>query len=100
MTAFQRLDLRGLQVDEMDLDAVVEHIREGGIVIYPTETVYGIGCLLRPEPLAVVQRFKSRGPRSPFLVLVPDAESVRGLVWTPAASEMLPSQPCPPALSS
>jgi len=88
MTEFRRLDLRGLQIDEMDLEPAIEHVREGGVLIYPTETVYGIGCLLRPEPLALLQRFKSRGPRTPFLVLVPDTESVRGLVWTPAASEM------------
>jgi len=88
MTDFRRVDLRGLQADEMDLAPVIEHVRGGGVVIYPTETVYGMGCLLQPEPLATLQKFKSRGPRSPFLVLVPDTESVRGLVWTPAAAEM------------
>lgn len=27
-----------------DIDRVVEILRQGGIVIYPTDTVYGIGC--------------------------------------------------------
>lgn len=27
-----------------DLDRVVDILREGGVIIYPTDTVYGIGC--------------------------------------------------------
>jgi len=30
--------------EERKIDQVVECLREGGIVIYPTDTVYGIGC--------------------------------------------------------
>jgi tRNA threonylcarbamoyl adenosine modification protein (Sua5/YciO/YrdC/YwlC family) len=26
------------------INQVVEHLREGGIIIYPTDTVYGLGC--------------------------------------------------------
>lgn len=88
MTDLRRVDLRGLQVDEMELTPVLEHVDGGGVIVYPTETVYGIGCLLRPEPLGTLGRFKSRGPRSPFLVLVSGPESARGLVWTAAALEM------------
>jgi tRNA threonylcarbamoyl adenosine modification protein (Sua5/YciO/YrdC/YwlC family) len=88
MTGFRQVDLRGLRVDEMDLAPVVDHLNGGGLIVYPTETVYGIGCLLRPEPLAILRRFKSRGPGSPFLVLVPGPEDTRGLVWTAGAREM------------
>ena len=26
------------------IDTVVEHLRNGGIIIYPTDTIYGLGC--------------------------------------------------------
>lgn len=84
----QRLDLRGREPWEVDLEPVTRHLGEGGVVVYPTETVYGFGCLLRPDALATLQRFKSRGPASPFLLLVEGREGVPGLVWTAGAGEM------------
>ncbi len=30
--------------DEKKIDQIVETLRKGGIIIYPTDTVYGIGC--------------------------------------------------------
>lgn len=84
----RRIDLRNRPAPDIDIVPFVEHLRAGGLLVYPTETVYGIGCVLDPEPLARLQRFKSRGPSSPFLLLVPGRESVPGLVWSAGASEM------------
>ncbi len=33
-----------LEVNEANIKFASEIIRDGGVVIYPTETVYGIGC--------------------------------------------------------
>ena len=30
--------------DREDLDRAVEVLRNGGIILYPTDTVWGIGC--------------------------------------------------------
>lgn len=59
---------------------VAAHLAGGGIVIYPTETVYGIGCTLDSGGLAELARFK-RG--RPFLLLISGADHVPGLAWTP-----------------
>lgn len=83
-----RVDLRGRSPDEVDTEPFVEHLRSGGTLIYPTETVYGIGGTLEPEPMVRLQRFKSRAPSRPFLLLVPDTESLPHLVWTAAAGEL------------
>jgi len=78
----RRLDF-GSRVDgDAALEPVVEHLRGGGIVAYPTETVYGLGCLLRDEPLARLRNLKQRDGDAPFLLLVPDADSVEELTWT------------------
>jgi L-threonylcarbamoyladenylate synthase len=53
-------------------------ILQGGIAIYPTETVYGIG--VRYDDAAALQRLfdlKERGERKPVLLLLPRAEDVR-----------------------
>jgi len=38
------LDLRGVPVEEADLTPALAHLREGGVLAYPTETVYGFGA--------------------------------------------------------
>lgn len=64
---------------------VVPHLRTGGLIAYPTETVYGFGCALRAAPLAALARLKDRSPERPFLVLVKSMRQVDDLAWTPAA---------------
>ncbi|HHS14321.1 MAG TPA: threonylcarbamoyl-AMP synthase [bacterium] len=50
-------------------------LRRGGIVIYPTETVYGLGCdPFNPKAVRRLKRMKGdKKPVRPFLILVPDA---------------------------
>ena len=80
------LDLR---IDpEADLSEVLDHVRAGGVVAYPTETVYGIGGACTPEGVEAVRALKGRAADKPILALVPDARSVEALTWTPAAREL------------
>ncbi len=48
---------------------VIDHLRGGGLLAYPTETVYGLGSLATAQGLADLARLKGRPPRKPFLVL-------------------------------
>lgn len=64
---------------------VASHLEAGGIVAYPTETVYGLGCTLRSGALETLAAFK--GDR-PFLVLVRDRNDTTGLEWTPDARRL------------
>lgn len=66
---------------------VSEHLRGGGLLAYPTETVYGLGSLARDEHLAALAKLKGRPIGKPFLLLVANHAMaiVRGLQFTPAA---------------
>lgn len=79
------LDLAGVDPAGEDLSAVVGHLREGGIIAYPTETVYGFGGLCTEEGVAALRALKPRGGDRPFLVLVADVAEVAGLRWTEQA---------------
>lgn len=72
------------------LPRVVEHLRGGGLLAYPTETVYGLGSLPTAEPLAALSRLKGRAPDKPYLLLIsgrPMAEAW-GLAFNAAASAL------------
>jgi L-threonylcarbamoyladenylate synthase len=63
------------------LAAAVERIREGGLVAYPTETVWGLGADATSElALEALRRWKGRAEDAPISVLVaaPDALDTLG----------------------
>ncbi len=60
--------------DREDLDRAVEAIRNGGIILYPTDTVWGIGCDAANVD-AVENRLKERSDSKAMLCLV-DSEGM------------------------
>jgi tRNA threonylcarbamoyl adenosine modification protein (Sua5/YciO/YrdC/YwlC family) len=81
-----RLDVRA--DPEGAVSAAVQHVRAGGLIAYPTETVYGVGGGTSEEAVAGLRRLKSREPGKPFLLLVDSMDALRGLRWTDAAREL------------
>ncbi len=49
---------------------VLAHLRRGGVLAYPTETVYGLGSEASDLALDRLAAMKGRPPRKPFLLLV------------------------------
>lgn len=76
--------------DEVEhaLPRVIDHLRADGVIAYPTETVYGFGCTLRPRALERLRTLKRRTETKPFLLLVARPEDVPGLQWTPEAARL------------
>jgi len=55
-------------------------VRDGGLVVLPTDTLYGIGAdAFSPEAVRSLLAAKGRGSDMPPPVLVPDARTVDGL---------------------
>ena len=56
-------------------------IRDGGLVAFPTETVYGLGGdALNPESSKKIYAAKGRPSDNPLIVHVADMESVADIV--------------------
>ena len=86
MTEPRKLDLRG--DPEADFTPVVEHLEAGGVIAYPTETVYGLGSACVDAGIHRIHELKRRERHKPLIVLVESAEAVRGLRWTDSAREL------------
>jgi L-threonylcarbamoyladenylate synthase len=67
---------------------IVEHLRAGGLIAYPTETVYGFGGLIRDDALTALAALKSRDDTKPFLVLIREPSDVPAIEWTPQARKL------------
>jgi tRNA threonylcarbamoyl adenosine modification protein (Sua5/YciO/YrdC/YwlC family) len=82
------LKMWGEPLDPELLGVITRHLKRGGVVAMPTETVYGFSATLAPKPLTELLRMKERGGEKPFLILVPDRTTVSDLTWTPEALEL------------
>jgi len=73
---------------ERAMDAIRRQLDAGGVLAYPTETVYGLGGLPREDALARLAALKRRPPGKPFLLLVRDRSDTAALAWSPAAESL------------
>jgi L-threonylcarbamoyladenylate synthase len=77
--------------DSAAVERAVERLRRGGVVVYPTETVYGLGSDATSE--AAVRRvaeLKGRDAAKPILVIVASREMLGAVVArVPALAERL-----------
>lgn len=70
-----------MAVDNEDLEAAVALLRAGGVIIFPTETLYGIGCdALNEAALDRLFRIKQRAPGQPPPCLVSGPGALPNLV--------------------
>jgi L-threonylcarbamoyladenylate synthase len=67
---------------------VTAHLRSGGAIAYPTETVYGFGGMLNPLALKRVAELKSRDQSRPFLLLISNPAQCPQLEWNEAARKL------------
>lgn len=52
-------------------------LRDGGIIIYPTDTVYGIGCdLFNKRAIEKIYEIKQRSPKQPFSFVCSDLSDI------------------------
>lgn len=59
--------------DKTDLHAAVEALRRGGVIAYPTDTIWGIGCdATNEEAVARVKEVKGSNDAKALITLVPD----------------------------
>lgn len=61
-----------INFNEIDVEDVVERIKQGEIFIYPTDTVYGLGCnALKPASVDIIRQIKHRDASKPLSIIAP-----------------------------
>ncbi|HSJ12554.1 MAG TPA: Sua5/YciO/YrdC/YwlC family protein, partial [Gillisia sp.] len=56
---------------KQEIENALEVLRKGGIILYPTDTVWGIGCdATNPEAVERIYKLKKRSDRKAMICLV------------------------------
>jgi L-threonylcarbamoyladenylate synthase len=83
------IGLKSIKADENGIKKAANVILNGGLVIYPTETVYGLGCLPSdPEASRRVCEVKQRTTK-PLPLICSDIQSAKKIVVFDPLSETL-----------
>lgn len=72
---------------------------EEGVIIFPTETVYAVGCLLTENGVERLYKIKNRPSSQPTLAIFPSLEKVKEYVEFDQEAEKLTQRFWPGALS-
>lgn len=84
-----------MRYDKEDLQAALRVLRQGGIIVYPTDTVWGMGCdATNPEAVARIYALKKREDSKSMLVLLDAAAKLDYYVDVPESAEMLLQTAC------
>ncbi len=88
----------------LSFEKLLHHLKQGGLILYPTETLWGLGCdALNPQAVENLRRLKNRPPAKAMSVLVSginegerychipqEAQNFLHLVWPGPVGLVLP----------
>ena len=70
-----------------DIQNAVNVMREGGVILYPTDTVWGIGCdATNADAVAKVYKIKQRDDSKALICLVDSDARLLQYTWNPVPS--------------
>ena len=76
--------------DKEDLETALRVLRSGGVIVYPTDTVWGIGCdATNEEAVRRIYALKQREDSKSMLVLLDSAAKLDYYVEVPDTAEQL-----------
>lgn len=59
------------------INKAIEVLKNGGVIIYPTDTVYGLGCdIFNREALERIYMIKNEAPSKLFSFIIPDLKDI------------------------
>ena len=79
-----------MRYEKEDLQEALRVLRDGGIIVYPTDTVWGIGCdATNAEAVAKIYALKQREDSKSMLVLLDSAAKLDYYVDVPETASLL-----------
>jgi L-threonylcarbamoyladenylate synthase len=97
---FITLDLQDPNRLEAEIEEAVKFLRAGKVIVYPTDTLYGLGCdALNEAAVQKINAIKKRKDKKPLSVMVRDVQEVKKYAFLSAKHEKVLSEMLPGAFT-
>ena len=74
------ININPAYISRTELSRAVRELQRGGVIIYPTDTIYGIGCDIRKgKAIEKIFTLKGRAENNPALILASTVSMVRDI---------------------
>lgn len=68
---------------EIEIDNAVEVLKKGGVILYPTDTIWGIGCdATNKQAVDKIYQIKNREKNKSMIVLMENSDQIKEYVKT------------------
>ena len=66
-----------MKVDKKNMEKAIETLKNGGVILYPTDTIWGIGCdATNEEACQKISQIKNRPENKSFIILVDSVQMI------------------------
>ncbi len=70
---------------QKDIDKAVEVLRKGGVILYPTDTIWGLGCdATNPQAVEKIYKIKQRSNSKSMLILLDSMNKLMDYAYVPS----------------
>jgi len=64
-----------------EIDKTIQVLKKGGVILYPTDTIWGIGCdATNNKAVEKIYKIKQRAQQQSFIILLDNAEKIKDYV--------------------
>ena len=83
----------------MDKDKIITVLRQGGILAFPTDTVFGLACVMDIDAMKKVYKAKGRDFNKPLPMMCDSLNMIRTVAYTDEKAEKIIDKLTPGALT-
>jgi L-threonylcarbamoyladenylate synthase len=64
-----------------EIDKTIQVLKKGGVILYPTDTIWGIGCdATNSKAVEKIYKIKQRAQQQSFIILLDNADKIKDYV--------------------
>ena len=78
-----------IRYSTMDMDAIIGVLKNRGLIAFPTDTVFGLACIMDEEATAKVYEVKGRDFRKPLPMMCNGAQMIKEVAYVNEEAEKI-----------
>ena len=91
--------MKTIRLTKMDKEKIIKILIAGGLLAFPTDTVFGLGCMMDEEAMAKIYEIKGRSFTKPLPMMCESLEMIEAYAKTDETSRKIVSRLTPGALT-